>query len=300
MTYHRYECGRIALLHQLGIAFLGSFHSQSILEKRFFDSLSAFRTLTNNDPSEVTETSTRVGSDYRSICQLLSHSESMSVDDAFHYSLTGYFLLSLLEGTPYSTIDRILLGSNLVDHIEQMICNAQTMSISCANNADQHVASAILPVCALMNHSCLPNIRCLYHQGYFHVYARQVIVQGEEICNCYGPEQALIPSTAERQRLLFDQYFVSDAFYSMFSELLSAAATNSSLNVSVKDVDRQRRKTLLFTNHLFRRVISPSQRAWKTHLLDSVKVTNAAGALRSSIEQIKCDFASSNDNKILF
>lgn len=181
--------------------------------------LLAYRTLTKTDPSTLNESLTKnsdeitYGSNYHSILSLLSHSESMSSIDIFHYSLTGYFLSSLLNDTIYSNIiDRIVLGSILVDHIEQMICNAQTVSISCVNSNDQHVASAILPVCALMNHSCLPNIRCLYHQGYFHVYARRSIVQGEEIYNCYGPEKSLIPSTDERQRLLFDQYFVSDEF----------------------------------------------------------------------------------------
>ena len=60
-----------------------------------------------------------------------------------------------------------------------------------------------------MNHSCIPNIRCVFDQGYLRVYTAKAIRQGEEIFNCYGPQKSLMPSTEQRQNVLFEQYFVS-------------------------------------------------------------------------------------------
>ena len=156
----------------------------------------------------------------------------MSIDDLFHYSLTAYFLSEIIKSTNFlkrnqikkRDNEQILLASMLLKHIQQMICNAQTISITKTNqiddiifdnNDDNHdettkrFASAIFPTCALMNHSCVPNIRCVFDQGHLRVYTAKLIRQGEEILNCYGPQKSLMPSTEQRQNVLYEQYFVS-------------------------------------------------------------------------------------------
>lgn len=203
----------------------------------------AYRTLTITDPQTLqtsinpNEENTRIyQSDYKSIGKLLTHSEEMSVDDLFHYSLTAYLLSEIVKSTKFFSNhqlkdpDQLLLASILLKHIQQMICNAQTISISKKNSGEdilfdydndqrddddqqqdmsKRFASAIFPTCALMNHSCLPNIRCVFDQGYLRVYTARSIRRGEEIFNCYGPQKSFMPSTEQRQNILFEQYFVS-------------------------------------------------------------------------------------------
>lgn len=176
-------------------------------------------------------------SDYKSIEKLLTHSDEMSVDDLFHYSLTAYLLSEILKSTKFFQCDQwkdrdndqLHLASILLKHIQQMICNAQTISISKKNSGEdilfdydndqrddddqqelsKRFASAIFPTCALMNHSCIPNIRCVFDQGYLRVYTARSIRRGEEIFNCYGPQKSFMPSNEQRQNILFEQYFVS-------------------------------------------------------------------------------------------
>ena len=162
----------------------------------------------------------------------------MSVDDLFHYSLTAYLLSEILQSTKFFQCDpwkdrdndQLHLASILLKHIQQMICNAQTISISKKNSGEdilfdydndqrdddddqqelsKRFASAIFPTCALMNHSCIPNIRCVFDQGYLRVYTARAIRRGEEIFNCYGPQKSFMPSNEQRQNILFEQYFVS-------------------------------------------------------------------------------------------
>lgn len=179
----------------------------------------------------------------------------MTIDDLFHYSLTAYLLSEIIKSTNFlrcnqtkkRDTEQILLGSILLKHIQQMICNAQTISITKTNqmddiifdNDDDHdeitkrFASAIFPTCALMNHSCVPNIRCIFDQGYLRVYTGKSIKQGEEILNCYGPQKSLMPSIEQRQNILSEQYFVSLV---PFIACLSCLFLIVSLNVNVKVV----------------------------------------------------------------
>lgn len=218
-SYHRYECDYMHILKTLGIGFL------------------AYRTLTSTDREIIrsliqsstneTEKQSSYKSDYAAIQRLITHSDHMSIDDLFHYSLTAYFLSEMIQLSGYLPLtnkeksleeEQLLLASILLKHIQQMICNAQTISIpnddlpSSNENEDplnRRFASAIFPTCALMNHSCLPNIRCVFDQGLLHVQSARLIRKGEEILNCYGPQKSLMPSTEQRQTILYEQYFVS-------------------------------------------------------------------------------------------
>ena len=231
-SYHRYECQYIHVLKTLGIGFL------------------AYRTLTSTDldtlrallRSDSIEAKAQHGkhstykSDYSAVQRLITHTEQMSIDDLFHYALTAYFLSEMIKLTQLLPVasdkadehEQILIASLLLKHIQQMICNAQTISITASTPLEEitndddlpdedqqdpmskRFASAIFPTCALMNHSCVPNIRCVFDQGFLHVQTARSIRQGEEIFNCYGPQKSLIPSTEQRQNILYEQYFVSE------------------------------------------------------------------------------------------
>lgn len=204
-------------------------------------------------------------SDYYSVQRLITHTEHMSSDDLFHYSLTAYFLSEMIYRTGFITSsgdEQIRVATILLKHIQQMICNAQTISIT-APNQDQDIvvglesvkdhanqsndvvqehqqtkdkrtdeqfddddddplnkrfASAIFPTCALMNHSCVPNIQCVFDRGYLHVQTARRIRKGEEIYNCYGPQKSLMPSIEQRQSILFEQYFVSFFYFDVNSK----------------------------------------------------------------------------------
>lgn len=69
----------------------------------------------------------------------------------------------------------------------------------------QRIFTAIFPRISTFNHSCEPNIRNRFNSRELTVYARRVINEGDEIFNCYGPNNKL-NLRQERQELLNQQY----------------------------------------------------------------------------------------------
>lgn len=69
----------------------------------------------------------------------------------------------------------------------------------------QRIFTAIFPRISMFNHSCNPNIRNRFNNSELMVYARRNIGDGDEIFNCYGPNDKLNPCK-ERQELLKQQY----------------------------------------------------------------------------------------------
>ncbi|CAF2858164.1 unnamed protein product [Rotaria sp. Silwood2] len=236
-SYHQYECKHIHILKTLGIAFL-AYRTLTITDHETLWTTITQTTIPNdneeqnnniNNNNNNNNNNNIYKSDYASIQKLITHTEQMSIDDLFHYSLTAYLLSEIIKSTNFlrcnqikkRDTEQILLASILLKHIQQMICNAQTISITKTNqnddiifdNDDDHdeitkrFASAIFPTCALMNHSCVPNIRCVFDQGYLRVYTAKTIRQGEEILNCYGPQKSLMSSIEQRQNVLLEQYF---------------------------------------------------------------------------------------------
>lgn len=57
----------------------------------------------------------------------------------------------------------------------------------------------------MFNHSCDPNIRNRFNKTELAVYARRAIADGDEIFNCYGPNNKL-ELREERQEMLSEQY----------------------------------------------------------------------------------------------
>lgn len=69
----------------------------------------------------------------------------------------------------------------------------------------QRIFTAIFPRISMFNHSCDPNIRNKFNNSELRVYARRVINEGDEILNCYGPNNKL-NIRQERLHLLKEQY----------------------------------------------------------------------------------------------
>lgn len=69
----------------------------------------------------------------------------------------------------------------------------------------QRIFTAIFPRISMFNHSCNPNIRNRFNNKELMVYARRGIEVGDEILNCYGPNNKL-NLREERQELLNQQY----------------------------------------------------------------------------------------------
>ncbi|CAF1041389.1 unnamed protein product [Didymodactylos carnosus] len=123
-NYHQYECDYIHVLRTLGIAYL------------------AYRTITITGlerllaPTNKTSSSCYY-SDYESVKKLITHTEQMSIDDLFHYSLTAYLLSEIIKQTKFiqgtsheeQIKQQLIIASHLLRHIQQMICNAQTISV---------------------------------------------------------------------------------------------------------------------------------------------------------------------------
>ncbi|KAJ3588720.1 hypothetical protein NHX12_009574 [Muraenolepis orangiensis] len=125
-----------------------------------------------------------------------------------------------------------LLGSVVLRHMLQLRCNAQAVSVlqdaglsdsRVQGTREIRVASALFPTLSLLNHSCRPNTSLVFsppdpaggggsvadgtpRSVSLSVRAAGDITAGQEILHCYGPHSSRMP-TAERQRLLLDQYY---------------------------------------------------------------------------------------------
>lgn len=69
----------------------------------------------------------------------------------------------------------------------------------------KRIFTAIFPRISMFNHSCKPNIRNRFNKTDLMIYARRTVNVGDEILNCYGPNNKLDPYE-ERQEMLKQQY----------------------------------------------------------------------------------------------
>lgn len=75
------------------------------------------------------------------------------------------------------------------------------------------IATALYPHIAMLNHSCVPNIRNYFEGNRLTIYALRELAAGDEVLNCYcsvGSSSTTIAETdetgAERRQMLLDQY----------------------------------------------------------------------------------------------
>ena len=204
--YHRFECGFLDVMHDIGIAHLA-------LRILLVCGVDTALKVAESDPKG---SPTPYLNDYDSVYALVDHSNDFTLEDSLNYSLVASLLLVLTQNlglVKNQNKDNELLGGVLLKHILQLIGNGH--AISATENIehsfglafeDKRIATAIYPTVSLMNHSCDPNVSAVYDKGLLIVRAAKPIPEGQEVMNCYGPHCKRM-STKERQIALMEQYF---------------------------------------------------------------------------------------------
>lgn len=213
MAYHKFECGYLDLLHEIGIAHL-SF--RTVLVTGIEKACLICKELESTNEKRAPEDS-NYECNYASVLKLLDHSDDFNFEDLFKYTLTSLLLL-IIASDKLKLISRshenfFTLGGLYLKHILQLICNGHAISRTEVNfkngsyyTEEKRIATGIYPSVSLMNHSCSPNIFPLYKGNLLIIKASKPIAKGKEVNNCYGPHY-LRMSLLERQKALKDQYF---------------------------------------------------------------------------------------------
>ena len=239
--YHRYECGFLDVLHDIGIAHLAL---RTLLISGVDNAIGV--AITSDSPST---SSIPYLSDYSSVFSLVDHSNDFNFEDTVSYSLVASLLLVLTEKIKLvekQTKDAKIVGGILLKHILQLITNGH--AISAQDNIessfglafeDKRIATALYPTVSLMNHSCDPNVCATYDKSVLFVRAAKPIAKGQEVMNCYGPHCKRM-STKDRQSALLEQYFFKcDCNPCLSSDDLSRALKCDQCNDAIVAKDYQ-------------------------------------------------------------
>ncbi|XP_071104822.1 SET and MYND domain-containing protein 4-like isoform X1 [Haliotis cracherodii] len=220
--YHSTECQYQDLLSSVGIAHL----SLRIILTTGLKFLLAFSTPDRDSVIRGLTGGQKYQGDYHAVYDLLTHEQDIEAEDLFQYSLTAYLLIRVLvdagwfpHGAPQAdqlTDDMMRIGSCLLRHILQLVCNAHAITeLQVSQVADSdlvdsksqvRVATAIYPTASLMNHSCDSTIISSFQGDMLVVRAVKDVAAGQEIFNCYGPHCKRM-CRGERQQALRSQYF---------------------------------------------------------------------------------------------
>ncbi|XP_046552424.1 SET and MYND domain-containing protein 4-like isoform X2 [Haliotis rubra] len=220
--YHNIECQYQDLLSSVGIAHL----SLRIILTAGLQFLLAFSDQDRDSVIRGLTVGPKYQRDYLAVHDLLTHEQDMEAEDLFQYSLTAYLLLRVLidvgwlpDGASLEdelTDNMMCIGSFLLRHILQLVCNAHAISelqvsqVADSNLVDSksqvRVATAIYPTASLINHSCDPTIIASFQRDTLVVRSVKDVAVGQEIFNCYGPHCKRM-SLTDRQQALSSQYF---------------------------------------------------------------------------------------------
>jgi len=266
--YHYFECGKLKLLEQIGIAHLSLriillTPTEELLKKR--------KPRIENPYLNV----------YESVYNLVTHSDEMITEDFLSYSVTATLLYQLLIFGKYfeykciPSESKLFIGGLLLRHILQLVCNAHAItrlnySSSIATNIveqDQvRIATAIYPTTSLLNHSCEPSIiNCFKNADQLIVKLVKPVKKGEQIYNCYGPHYRRMEFT-DRQDVLKQQYFfqckcehclkgynIEDVFNCYCCPTCKHPITGTKLlclpcdvQLSVESIERKEKQSLLY------------------------------------------------------
>ncbi|XP_037046205.1 SET and MYND domain-containing protein 4 [Bradysia coprophila] len=182
---------------------------------------------------------------YGTVLKLVTNFEKTDTDDFLGYVLTASMITMYLRNhteffqemskqfPKFMSVSswewEVFIGALITRHIGQLICNGHAISDFEINDFDsftssqciakgklsqsiesQRIFTAIFPKISILNHSCDPNIRNRFNNTELMIYATRTINDGDEIFNCYGPNNKLNPRQ-ERQNMLSQQYhFVCD------------------------------------------------------------------------------------------
>ena len=174
---------------------------------------------------------------YDHVSRLVSHKNSITAQDMFHFKINSALLLLLAQkvgfvggGEGVGQMNNLdldqeleLAGNSILNHLCQLIVNSHSISHyisrgsvdngrsthhinSSPSFTDVRIATGLYPYISLLNHACEPNVIPTFIGGsLFVLRAMKNIPPGGEIFGCYGVHFARYHHR-ERSELLYNQY----------------------------------------------------------------------------------------------
>lgn len=222
-SYHKYECDILQNVYEADIG-LGHLALKTVLKAGRDFLLSNFEENCAGDELKLgfSENDVYDSTDYRTVYNLVNHSDKRNMEDLLKYSLEALYLLKCLEATDffkntdscivYSISDKCTIGSNILRNLMMLPCNAHECSELAVKQATLpesvtvEIGSAIYPLLSLINHSCDPNIVRHSYGNVCVVRAIRGIAKGTQLFDNYGALCALTSTIARRDKLA-PQYF---------------------------------------------------------------------------------------------
>lgn len=226
---HSYECdGFLDFQEMLGVSYLVAhimfkinfefksipIHGKKSVEEKSFEEV--LQIPSSNWPDLIYK------NDYASILSLQDHATDYDYDSMMGYSLTAVYMMEAFIDNfpsiiPTEEEQRLLIGSIVLRHLLQIQTNVisildqdlQSLALighSLKEVEEKPIGVGLYPTISLLNHSCRPNILCLFYKNRFVARASSSIDCGTEINYCYGPSVNRM-SKLDRQTRLQEQYF---------------------------------------------------------------------------------------------
>ena len=218
-SYHQFECDVLYNI-QKGEINLGHLAVKTVL-KAGYQYLTEFEGKSDTDNTKIVlnEKDVYDSQDYRTVYDLVNHSEDRSVEEVLKYSLEALYLQKCIEATEFlgsgekkDLSKSCLIGGHILRNLMMLPCNAHECSelsyvpSNLPGSVTVEIGSAIYPVLSLINHSCDPNVVRHSYGNICVVRAIRNIPKGSEVLDNYGALSALTP-TSERRKKLAPQYF---------------------------------------------------------------------------------------------
>lgn len=212
--YHRYECGYLPLLHQMGIGHLALRIFLSTDMETALASVEKYSSIDHLSHMK-TEPTENLTSTYDAVYCLHRHLDNITPHDQYRYSKHVCMLLNILKHSGFDLSEhRVKIGNVLLLHVLQMIINAHSIQQMVDKEPesiyelteDVSIASALFPSLSMINHSCRPNVYPTFEMGTFVILrASRPIPAGSEVFACYGYHYAT-QSVDIRRNELYQQY----------------------------------------------------------------------------------------------
>lgn len=219
-SYHQYECSILPNVHNTEIN-LGHLALKTVI-KAGYQNLLDFKEKSDQDKTEIQLNldGEYNSQDYKTLFDLVNHSEDRQIEDLLKYSLEALYLQKCLETTTFFSLSekedsshKCLVGGHILRNLMMLPCNAHECSelIYFPNNlpgsVTAEIGSAIYPVLSLINHSCDPNVVRHSYGNVCVVRAIRNIPKGSEVLDNYGALCALTPTQERRQKLALQYFF---------------------------------------------------------------------------------------------
>ena len=197
LSYHKYECKYLDLLHGLGCSTIAKL-ALRIITTHPLDYFKKLRTDLNVDNKSI-----EFKQPYLAVINLVGLDEQRKTENKNARTMMAVALLKVLKAAKYFpdksdadtfTDDEIFIGSLILRHLNVLQFNAHEVAqfemvtkTSQEGAKSAFIGAAVYPTLALFNHSCDPSIVRYYVEDYVVVQAIKNIFKGEEICENYGP-----------------------------------------------------------------------------------------------------------------